>query len=98
MSNNNNSAGLALLSFLVGMMFGGIMALLYAPKSGLELRTQIREQAAETSHQLAEQYDKSLKSVQKSLADTQAQLADLMKKEEAVQAEVSEVAEEEAAA
>ena len=90
MSNNNNSAGLALLSFLVGIMFGGIMALLYAPKSGMELRTQIREQAAETSQQLAEQYDKSLKSVQKSLADTQQQLQTLMSKEESIEAEVVE--------
>lgn len=90
MSNNNNSAGLALLSFLVGILFGGIMALLYAPKSGIELRSQIREQASETSHQLAEQYDKSLKSVQKSLADTQQQLQTLMKKEEAIEAEVVE--------
>jgi gas vesicle protein len=96
--NNNNSAGIAFLSFIVGMVFGGALALLYAPKTGMELRTQIRETATETSHQLAEQYDKSLKSVQKSLADTQAQLADLMKKEEAVEAEVAEVAEEEAAA
>ena len=96
--NNNNNAGLALLSFLVGILFGGVIALLYAPKTGVELRTQIRETAAETSQQLAEQYDKSLKTVQKSLADTQAQLADLMKKEEGLEAEAVEVAEEEAAA
>ncbi|MCK5428063.1 MAG: YtxH domain-containing protein [Anaerolineales bacterium] len=98
MSDNNNSAGIAFLSFLVGVLFGGVIALLYAPKTGMELRTQIRDTATETSHQLAEQYDKSLKTVQKSLADTQAQLADLMKKEGTVEAEVSEVAEEEAAA
>ena len=95
MSDNNQTAGLAFLSFLVGILFGGVIALLYAPKTGMELRTQIRETATETSQQLAEQYDKSLKTVQKSLADTQAQLADLMKKEEVVE---TEVAEEEAAA
>jgi len=95
MSDNNNSAGIAFLSFLVGVLFGGVIALLYAPKTGMELRTQIRETATETSQQLAEQYDKSLKTMQKSLADTQAQLADLMKKEDVVE---TEVAEEEAAA
>lgn len=95
--DNNNSAGIAFLSFLVGMLFGGVIALLYAPKTGMELRTQIRETATETSHQLAEQYEKSLKNVQKSLADTQAQLADMMKKEK-LEAEVAEVAEEETAA
>lgn len=96
--DNNNNAGIAFLSFLVGMLFGGVIALLYAPKTGMELRTQIRETATETSHQLAEQYEKSLKNVQKSLADTQAQLAEMMKKEKAEMAEVVEAAEEEAAA
>jgi prefoldin subunit 5 len=47
---------------------------------------------------VAEQYEKSLKAVQKSLADTQAQLAELRKKDEAREAEVAEMAEEEAAA
>lgn len=96
--DNNNNVGIAFLSFLVGMLFGGVIALLYAPKTGVELRTQIRDTAVETSHQLAEQYEKSLKTVQKSLADTQAQLAELMKREAPVEAEVAEVAEEEAAA
>ncbi len=96
--DNNNNVGIAFLSFLVGMLFGGVIALLYAPKSGVELRTQIRDTAVETSHQVAEQYEKSLKAVQKSLADTQAQLAELRKKDEARDAEVAEMAEEEAAA
>ena len=96
--DNNNNVGIAFLSFLVGILFGGVIALLYAPKSGVELRTQIRDTAVETSHQVAEQYEKSLKSVQKSLADTQAQLAELRKKDEARDAEVAEMAEEEAAA
>jgi len=96
--DNNNNVGIAFLSFLVGMLFGGVIALLYAPKSGVELRTQIRDTAVETSHQVAEQYEKSLKAVQKSLADTQAQLAELRKKDEAREAEVAEMAEEEAAA
>ena len=96
--DNNNNVGIAFLSFLVGILFGGVIALLYAPKSGVELRTQIRDTAVETSHQVAEQYEKSLKSVQKSLADTQAQLAELRKKDEAREAEVAEMAEEEAAA
>lgn len=96
--DNNNNAGIAFLSFLVGMLFGGVIALLYAPKTGMELRTQIRETATETSHQLAEQYEKSLKNVQKSLADTQAQLADMVKKQTAAEAEVAEIAEEETSA
>jgi gas vesicle protein len=96
--DNNNNVGIAFLSFLVGILFGGVIALLYAPKSGVELRTQIRDTAVETSHQVAEQYEKSLKAVQKSLADTQAQLAELRKKDEARDAEVAEMAEEEAAA
>jgi gas vesicle protein len=96
--DNNNNVGIAFLSFLVGILFGGVIALLYAPKSGVELRTQIRDTAVETSHQVAEQYEKSLKAVQKSLADTQAQLAELRKKDEAREAEVAEIAEEEAAA
>jgi gas vesicle protein len=96
--DNNNNVGIAFLSFLVGILFGGVIALLYAPKSGVELRTQIRDTAVETSHQVAEQYEKSLKAVQKSLADTQAQLAELRKKDEAREAEVAEMAEEEAAA
>ncbi|MCK5642503.1 MAG: YtxH domain-containing protein, partial [Gammaproteobacteria bacterium] len=36
------NAGTSIVSFLVGATFGAVIALLYAPSSGEELRGQIR--------------------------------------------------------
>ncbi len=88
----SNKSGIALFSFLAGALFGAIIALLYAPLAGEEMRGQIRQQAAETSHQLQTQVDKAVKSMQKSLSETQKQIQVLLKQTEAEAAKTQEEA------
>ncbi len=47
MSKENNISKGLLIGFLAGGAVGALMALLYAPKSGRELRSDIREKADE---------------------------------------------------
>jgi len=48
---HHNTLGIGLLT---GLLIGGIVALLYAPKSGKETRTLLRNKAEETSHEAVE--------------------------------------------
>ena len=43
--DNNGSAKSVLVGFLAGTVVGAIIALLYAPKSGKELRSEIKQKA-----------------------------------------------------
>lgn len=52
-----------LLGFLTGTVFGAALALLYAPMSGDELRTEIRHEADTRYHQATQQLQKSLTEV-----------------------------------
>lgn len=63
------NAGISLFSFVMGAVFGAVVALLYAPTSGEELRAQIREEADTRWKQASAEIDKTLKSVQKSIDD-----------------------------
>jgi gas vesicle protein len=47
MAERDSSAGLVLLSFVVGGVVGGILGVLFAPKAGKETREDITEAAAE---------------------------------------------------
>jgi gas vesicle protein len=47
MAERDSSAGLVLLSFIVGGIAGGVLGVLFAPKSGKETREDITEAAAE---------------------------------------------------
>ncbi|MGD8719366.1 MAG: YtxH domain-containing protein [Candidatus Zixiibacteriota bacterium] len=47
MTDRGSSAGLVLLSFLVGGIAGGVLGILFAPKAGKETREDIAEAAAE---------------------------------------------------
>ena len=47
MSDNSCNAGACILSFALGAVVGAGLALLYAPKSGIETRTYIREKSEE---------------------------------------------------
>jgi gas vesicle protein len=48
---HHNTLGIGLLT---GLLIGGIVALLYAPKSGKETRKLLRDKAEETSHEAVE--------------------------------------------
>jgi gas vesicle protein len=47
MAERDSSAGLVLLSFIVGGIVGGVLGVLFAPKAGKETREDISEAAAE---------------------------------------------------
>jgi gas vesicle protein len=48
--------------------------MLYAPKSGTELRDQIRGEAQEQLDRAAAQWERALKQVQQNIADLQAEV------------------------
>lgn len=45
MTDNQNAGGLVFLSFVVGALVGGVCGLLFAPKTGKELRGDISRAA-----------------------------------------------------
>ena len=47
MAERDSSAGLVFLSFIVGAIAGGVLGILFAPKSGKETREDIAEATAE---------------------------------------------------
>lgn len=62
--------GLPFLTFILGSLVGSVVALLYAPTSGEELRTQIRTEADTRWKQASDEWDKALKNMQQSLDET----------------------------
>jgi gas vesicle protein len=56
-----------LLGFLTGTVFGAALALLYAPMSGEELRSEIRQEADTRYTQASQQLQKSLTEVNQRL-------------------------------
>ena len=92
-------------SFIAGAVFGAVIALLYAPTSGEELRAQIRDEADARLQQVSEEWAKALENVQQSIdemsTEVKTYLDQLAKKEEQESAEADvevdvEVAVEEA--
>jgi gas vesicle protein len=61
------SKGSNFMSFLSGAVFGAIIALLYAPSSGEELRGNIREEVDARWQQASEEWDKAMESIQASI-------------------------------
>lgn len=60
MAERDSSAGLVLLSFIVGGIAGGVLGVLFAPKSGKETRDDISEAAAEIKKE-AQKFTKDAK-------------------------------------
>lgn len=89
------------LSFLVGAAVGAVVALLYAPASGQELRSQIREEADVRWKMATDEFDKAVNSMQQALDDTRkemlAQVETILASEEAQEEMLEELVEEEAA-
>jgi gas vesicle protein len=78
--------GTGFLSFIAGAVFGAVLALLYAPTSGEELRAQIRDEADIRLQKASEEWTKALENVQTSIdemgAEVKTYLDQLAKKEE----------------
>ena len=77
--------GTGFLSFIAGAVFGAVIALLYAPTSGEELRAQIRDEADVRLQKASEDWTKALENVQQSIdemgAEVKTYLDQLAKKE-----------------
>jgi gas vesicle protein len=86
--------GFPLLSFLAGAAVGAVVALLYAPASGQELRTQIREEADVRWKMATDEFDKAVTSMQQALEESRkemlAYIESIIAKEEAQEELVEE--------
>ena len=83
MSKNNEAASFV-TGFLIGGLIGAATALLLAPQSGEDTRTQIREKSIELKEKAEATYGEVLKKVE-------ATTEDLRKKTEELSAKVDEV-------
>lgn len=66
--------GFPLLSFLAGAAVGAVVALLYAPASGQELRAQIREEADVRWKMATDEFDKAVNSMQQALDESRKEM------------------------
>ena len=90
-SNNGNSFFAFLTGMIVGAVGGALVALLYAPMAGQEMRTQIRTKAQAEYDRAALEYHKQVERLNQELASVRAQLS---KQDEQIEA-LEEAAEEE---
>ena len=70
--------GTPLFTFLAGSVFGAVVALLYAPSSGEELRSQIRDEADVRWRKAQADLDQTVKSIQKSVEETRQEVLKLL--------------------
>ena len=74
MSDDNKILPLAILSFVAGAFVGAVVALLYAPKSGEELRAQIRSEADAAAKRASTEWNKAVQEVQRQVEEGQSQM------------------------
>ena len=72
--DDNKILPVAIISFLAGAFVGAVLALLYAPKSGEELRTQIRTEADERVRKIQTDVNKAMKEIERSIEEGQTQI------------------------
>ena len=76
--SDNKILPISILSFLAGAFVGSVVALLYAPKSGEELRTQIRAEADATVKRASAEWNKAVQDIQHQIEESQAQVKGYM--------------------
>jgi gas vesicle protein len=69
MSDRNDSFGAFLAGLVLGGLAGGIVALLFAPQSGEETRTIIRDKAIELRDAASETYEETMSRAEKTAND-----------------------------
>lgn len=83
MAERDSSAGLVLLSFIVGGVVGAVLGMLFAPKAGKETREDIAEAAAEIKKE-AQKFAKDAKErVDGFVEESKGVIAKLSQKEKA---------------
>ncbi len=76
--SDNKILPISILSFLAGAFVGSVVALLYAPKSGEELRTQIRAEADATVKRASAEWNKAVQDIQHQIEESQTQVKGYM--------------------
>ena len=79
-----------LFSFLIGVIVGGVAALLLAPTSGEELRRQIQVEADAELKKVDAEWQKILQQLNKTVEDTQAELRAYIERAQAGKGEEAE--------
>ena len=76
--SDNKILPISILSFLAGAFVGSVVALLYAPKSGEELRTQIRAEADATAKRASAEWNRAMQDIQHQIEESQTQVKGYM--------------------
>jgi len=76
--SDNKILPISILSFLAGAFVGSVVALLYAPKSGEELRAQIRAEADATAKRASAEWNKAVQDIQHQIEESQTQVKGYM--------------------
>ena len=76
--SDNKILPISIVSFLAGAFVGTVVALLYAPKSGEELRTQIRAEADATVKRASAEWNKAVQDIQHQIEESQTQVKGYM--------------------
>jgi len=71
-----------ILSFILGAIVGAVVALLYAPQSGEELRTHLRQEAQVERQRLQAQYEKGMQDLHERVDKVTADIQSLAEKSE----------------
>jgi gas vesicle protein len=71
-----------IVSFILGAIVGAAVALLYAPQSGEELRTHLREEAEVERQRLQAQFEKSMQDLQERIDKMQSDVQSLLQQVE----------------
>ncbi len=94
MSNNNDSG----FEFFKGVLFGGVVgaviALLYAPKAGSEMRDELRQRSLELRDDADSKLELAQRKAEALFQETKKELEQLRKEAEAAAAELARSAEE----
>ncbi len=70
----SSNKGFPIMSFLAGAAVGALVALLYAPSSGEELRAQIRDEADTRWKMVTAEFDKAVASMQQAVEETRKEM------------------------
>ena len=87
--------GSSLISFLLGAVVGAAIALLYAPTSGEELRTNIKSEAELRMEKLSAEWEKTVAELQASAEKTRTEVMSYLEQMQAQQTEAVEEIKEE---
>ncbi len=92
MSNNNDSGFEFFKGFLFGGIVGAVVALLYAPKSGKEVREDIRKKSLDLREDAEVRLEFAQKKAEELLQETKLKFEDLRKESESAIKEIQEKA------